>query len=86
MLFEVVNNALKNLSSDGKIYIVTQDNIHRGQLIETDRILRELFSAKGWESRTVKKWERHHLGLQTISREHAFVMPKQAEKIVVMWQ
>jgi hypothetical protein len=77
---------VNNLSSGGKIYFVTQDNIHRGQLIEPDKVLRELFAGKGWKSKTVRRWERHHLGLQTVSREHAFVVPKQAEKIVVMWQ
>lgn len=85
-LFIVTDKAVNNLSSGGKIYFVTQDNIHRGQLIEPDKVLRELFAAKGWKSKTVRRWERHHLGLQTVSREHAFVVPKQAEKVVVMWQ
>jgi len=80
-LFKVIGKVLSNLSTAGKMYIVTQDNTHRGELIEIDRLLRELLGASGWKSRVIKKWERHHQGLRTVSRNHAFVRPKQLEKI-----
>ena len=84
MIHQTLDRVLDNLSSSGKMYIVLQDNTHRGELIEIDRVLRELLGANGWRCRVVKKWERHHLGLRHISREHAFVRPKQSEKLVVM--
>jgi DNA modification methylase len=85
-LIRSIDGALRNLSATGKMYMVTQDNTHRGQLIEIDRVLKESLRKKGWKSRLVKRWERHHLGLRTVSREHAFVRPKQFEKLVVVWR
>lgn len=86
MLFQVIGKVLSNLSPTGKMYIVTQDNIHRGQLIEIDKVLRELLGAKGWRSRLIKKWERHHMGLRNVSRQYAFVKPKHWEKLTVIWR
>jgi len=86
MLSHTVENILKNLSSSGRMYIVLQDNSHRGKIIEIDKVLRQLLEKSGWKSRVVKKWERHHLGLRNISREHAFIKPKQFEKLMVIWR
>lgn len=86
MLYEVIRKVLRYLSKTGKMYIVTQDNTHRGELIEIDKVLRELMKANGWQSKVIKKWERHHQGLRNISRNHAFVRPKQLEKLVVLWR
>jgi hypothetical protein len=83
-LFAVISRVLTNLSSTGKMYIVTQDNIHRGTLIEIDRVLRELLRTSGWQSRIVKKWEQPHLGLRNVSRKHAFVKPRHWEKLMVV--
>jgi len=84
VLFQVIDKILNNLSQTGKMYIVTQDNIHRGQLIEIDKVLKELLVEKGWRCRLIKKWEWHHMGLQNVSRQHAFVKPKHWEKIMVI--
>ena len=81
MLFKVLNNALGNLSETGKAYIVTQDNYHRGELINIDQVLVELFSTRGWRTRSVDTWERHHMGLRNVSRDHAFVRPKMTERL-----
>lgn len=85
-LFQVIDSALKNLSASGKAYIVTQDNTHRGQLINIDEILRELLKASGWRSRVIEDWDRHHQGLRNVSRNHAFVRPKQKEYLRVLWR
>jgi len=85
-LFEVIIKVLENLSPSGKMYIVTQDNIHRGNLIEIDTILRELLKKRGWRSRLIKTWEWHHLGLRHVSRKHAFVKPRHFEKLVVLYR
>jgi len=86
MVSRTIDKVLDNLSPTGEMYIVTQDNNHRGQLIEIDKVLRELLKANGWRSKEVKKWERHHLGLRNISWDHAFVKPKQFEKLVLIWR
>lgn len=86
MLVGTTESALHHLSRTGKMYVVTQDNTHRGQLIEIDTILRESLRDKGWNVRVVRKWQRHHLGLRNVSREHAFVRPKHFEKILLVWR
>lgn len=86
MLFKNFIKVLEHLLPDGRMYVVVQDNIHRGELIEIDKVLRELLKTKGWRSRVVKKWERHHLGLRNVSRDHAFVKKKHYEKLMVIWQ
>jgi hypothetical protein len=84
LLYQVIDQVLNNLSPTGKMYIVTQDNMHRGQLIEIDKILRELLRAKGWSSKLIHKWPQHHMGLRNVSRQYAFVKPKHWEKLVVI--
>jgi len=84
-LSHVLDKVLTNLSKTGKMYIVTQDNKHRAERIEIDRVIKELLGAKGWQSRIIKKWERHHQGLRNISRRHAFTPPRQLEKLMVVW-
>jgi DNA modification methylase len=88
-LFQVIDKVLSNLSTTGKMYIVTQDNTHRGQLIEIDRLLTELLKVEGWKSRSVPRarWPRHHLGLRNPhARKHGFVRPKLYEKITVVYR
>ena len=86
MLFKVVARSLKYLSKNGKMYIVTQDNIHKGQLIEIDKILKDLLRRDGWRFRLLRSWERHHMGLRNVSRDHAFVRPKHFERLTVVWR
>jgi len=85
-LFHTMEKVLNHLSVSGKMYFVTQDNTHRGELIEIDVVLGELLRHNGWESKIIEQWERHHMGLQTVSRDRAFVRPKQFEKLIVMWR
>jgi len=84
LVIKAFEKSLSNLLPEGKMYFVTQDNIHRGQLIEIDTILRELLVSIGWKCRRVDSWERHHLGLQNISREKALIKPKQFEKLTMV--
>lgn len=81
-----ITSSLNYLSPNGKAYVVTQDNIHRGFLIEMDTILRQVLKSDGWSLRIIKRFERHHLGLQNVSRKHAFVRPKHFEKVLVIWR
>jgi len=83
-LYKVMDMVSSHLSTKGKMYIILQDNIHRGELIEIDRVLSELFKVNRWKSRVVKTWERPHHGLRNISRNHAFVKPKHFEKILLL--
>lgn len=84
MLWKVMEKITNHLLPHGEMYVVLQDNIHRGELIEIDTILHELYKAIGWKSEVVLKWERHHLGLRNVSRKHAFVKPRHFEKMVLV--
>lgn len=85
-LYTIMLSVLENLKSNGKMYLVTQDNTHRGQSIEIEKILLELLGNKNWKSNIVNKWERHHMGLQNISRDSALVKPMQYEKLIEVWR
>jgi len=85
MLYQTFKKVLDSLSSEGKMYVILQDNTHRGELIEIDKILKELLKINGRRSRIIKTWERHHLGLRNPSKDHAFVKRKQFEKLMVIW-
>jgi hypothetical protein len=81
-LFRVFDMAARRLrkGSEG-IYFVMQENNHRGLRIQIDRALVQSLSTQGFQASAVRKWDRHHLGLQNISRHHRVVTPKQVERI-----
>jgi hypothetical protein len=58
-----------------------QENTHRGLRIETNKALRDFLSKQGFHVRHVREWDRHHMGLQNISRHYRLVSPKQREAI-----
>jgi hypothetical protein len=81
-LFRVFDRAASVLKKNNAgIYFVVQENIHRGLRIETDKAIRESLSKQGFHLRRVKWWDRHHMGLQNISRHYRLVSPKQREAI-----
>jgi hypothetical protein len=81
-LFRVFDMAVRALGNgNAGVYFVTQENVHRGLLIEIGKALAEFLSSQGLRSMPLDTWERHHLGLQNISRQHTLVAPKQRECI-----
>ena len=82
-LFLAFENLLSYLSDSGRMYIVIQDNLHRGELIELDVALSEMLEKKGYDCRVVERFERHHLGRRNISKYHRVVYIRQYEKILL---
>lgn len=82
-LFKVFNTVSGILSARSSgIYIAVQDNVHRGLLIEIGKAISEFLSTKGFEAHPLNQsWDRHHLGLQNISKHYRLVRPKQQESI-----
>lgn len=82
-LFRVFDNAADALGKgNAGIYIVVQDNVHRGLLIEIGQALKDSLSSRGFQTSPLpQSWERHHLGLQNISKHYRLVTPKQRETI-----
>lgn len=82
-LFRVFDMAANVLGKDNAgIYFVVQDNMHRGLLIQIGQALAESLSKQGFHVRPLEpSWDRHHLGLQNISKRYRHVNPKQRESI-----
>lgn len=82
-LFNIFENASNTLGKDhAEIYFVVQDNVHRGLLIEIGQVLAEYLSSQGFSVRPLSiGWDRHHLGLQNISKRFRLIAPKQRESI-----
>ena len=81
-LFRVFDVAASSLGrANAGIYFVVQENTHRGLRIETNKALRDFLSKQGFHVRHVREWDRHHMGLQNISRHYRLVSPKQREAI-----
>ncbi len=82
-LFRVFDMAASALSKgNAGIYFVVQDNAHRGLPIKIGQALAESLSSQGFEVSPLEySWDRHHLGLQNISKRYRLVTPKQKESI-----
>ena len=82
-LFGICYRANSCLSKNGTIYLVVQNNIHRGELIEMDKILVEFFQSNGFDSKVIFTAMRHHQGKRNLSADHPLVLKKQPETIVM---
>jgi hypothetical protein len=81
-LFRVFDKAAGVLRKDSAgIYVVVQENTHRGLLIEIGKALADSLRSQGFSTSALNTWEWHHLGLQNVSRQHTLVAPKQRECI-----
>jgi hypothetical protein len=81
-LFRVFDRAAGALRKDSAgIYVVVQENAHRGVLIKIGTALADSLQSQGFCTSALDTWEWHHLGLQNISRRHTLVTPKQRECI-----
>lgn len=81
-LFRVFDMTVRSLSKNNAgIYFVVQENIHRGLRIRIGRALADSLSSQGLRSSPLKTWQRHHQGLQNISKRHRLVTRKQSERI-----
>lgn len=81
-LFRVFDKAAGILrKNNAGIYFVVQDNNHRGLFIKIGKALVESLAIQGFRFSEVETWDRHHLGLQNVSRRHRVVNPKQREYV-----
>jgi len=81
-LFRAFDMTVRSLSkTNAGIYFVVQENIHRGLSIRIGRALADSLSSQGLRSSPLKTWQRHHQGLQNISKRHRLVTRKQSERI-----
>lgn len=83
-LYRVVDNLLKLLSKPGRIYLVVQTNIHRGEMNEVQDYLSEYLSAKGCRVTIPHPYRElvQHQGRRNISAFHPIVIKKHYETII----
>ncbi len=81
-IFRVFDRASSALCSHGAdIFYVVQDNVHRGLQIDLGRCIADSLESRGYRADVDTEWERHHLGLRNVSKQHRAVSPKQRESI-----
>ncbi len=81
-LFRVFEVAASSLHKNNfGIYFVVQDNCHRGMSIDIGRVISQYLSIKGFQTRVLKIWNQHHLGMRNISRKYRAVNPRQRESL-----
>ncbi len=81
-LFQCIDAWINKLRSDGSMYLVLQNNIHRGELNELDRFTQEFCANWGCKVEVVFRELRTHQGRRNISGEHPLVVKKHNETIL----
>jgi hypothetical protein len=81
-LFKSVLNCMRYLAPGGSLYIVVQDNSHRGILISTAEILIDFFTEMGLRGKIVFEDLRHHLGKRNVSSDFPAIIKRHKEQIV----
>jgi hypothetical protein len=81
-LYRTLQNVLTSLDTKGSAYLVVQNNMHRGELIDMQDLLVDFFSRIGMSAQTVYTHDRHHLGKRNISAEYPAVIKKHKEMII----
>jgi len=81
-LYHIFDKMLKLITKDGSIFIVIQNNIHRGELNAIDDFLEDYFLNKGLEVTREFNQSTVHQGKRNISAEHPLVLKKHIETIL----
>jgi hypothetical protein len=82
-LFTTFGNLARNLRSGGHIVVVTQDNSHRGELINIHTALADFLGAMGFTVESGETWFVSHLGKRNVSKAYPAVTHKQTERVLV---
>lgn len=81
-LYKILDKLIKILTDDGTLYIVVQNNIHRGELNNMEEFIKEYFQIKDFKvSRDYWK-SRSHQGKRNISADYPLVLKKHLEVIL----
>ena len=81
-LFRLIQNCARFLKNNGAIYMVVQNNIHRGELNEMPKYLTQFFELAGYETAVVFDKVYPHLGTRNISAKYPLVIKKHIESII----
>lgn len=81
-LFQILDKLINVLKKRGNLYIVVQNNIHRGELNYMDDFIRDYFQHKRLESSIVYQKLHKHQGTRNISADYPLVLRKHKESII----
>jgi len=81
-LFRSILKFIGTLQSGGSLYIVVQDNRHRGEPIPTAEFLIDFFTGMGLKAQVLFEALRHHLGKRNVSSDFPAIIKKHKESIV----
>ena len=81
-LYKCVDILLEAVQNGAKLYLVIQNNIHRGELIDLGSSVIDYCNNKGFKSGIVFQEARIHQGRRNISANHPLVLKKHFEYIV----
>ena len=81
-LFKTFSHLLELLTKNGVIYIVVQNNIHRGVLNAIADYIIEFFCLMKCRARVINSCLHSHQGLLNISEKHPIVLHKHVESLI----
>jgi len=81
-LFRIIEKLATLLSPDGSLYIVVQNNVHRGELNTIDKFVKEYLINKGFHVKKRYQTPVSHQGKRNISATHPVVIQKHFETII----
>lgn len=81
-LYDVLDHLIDTLCINGSIYVVVQNNIHRGLLNDMNSFIVDYFIRKGLSVDEEYSQPRPHQGRRNISEEYPLVLKKQRETII----
>lgn len=81
-LFRLIDKLSNCLSKNGGLYLVVQNNVHKGELNEVDQFISDYCKIKGFLVKEAFSEYRSHQGRRNISAEHPIVLKKQKETIL----
>ena len=81
-LFNLCDRYVSFLTPKGEMYMVVQNNVHRGEQICLDEFLEDYFSRKGLQVHRMQEWSRKHQGTRNLSKQYPLAVKKVRESII----
>ena len=81
-LYRILENCSTLIRKGTKMFIVVQNNIHRGELNEMDEFVKDFFSIRGFRVDASFRELRIHQGRRNISEHHPVVIKKHYETVL----
>lgn len=81
-LYRVLRHLTMLLSAHGRMYVITQNNVHRGEVNTMAEFVCDFFQRQNWRAAIVEARPFPHQGLRNISGDYPLALKKHLECIV----